>query len=152
MSLNSAPDFAVNLAADTFADTFADPASNLYQSSSEQSKLKPRSNRLSLAQVEMGKSYIVDQVAVPDSQSDWAQQLEDIGFIPGEPVAIMARGMLGGDPLVVRIGLSTFALRRAEAQCISVLELDPSKPTHLSNSSHSSNASKSSLHTHKATR
>ena len=94
----------------------------------------------------MGKSYIVDQVAVPDSQSDWAQQLEDIGFIPGEPVAIMARGMLGGDPLVVRIGLSTFALRRAEAQCISVLELDPSKP------SQSSNSSKSSLHTHKATR
>jgi ferrous iron transport protein A len=137
MSLNPAPDFAVNLSADTFADA----ATNLSQSSSEQSKVKPRSSRLSLAQVEMGKSYIVDQVAVPDSQSDWAQQLEDIGFIPGEPVAIMARGMLGGDPLVVRIGLSTFALRKAEAQCIRVLEVD---------SSHFSK--QTPLHSNKATR
>jgi ferrous iron transport protein A len=28
--------------------------------------------------------------------------------------------MPGGDPLVVRIGVSTFALRRAEAACVRV--------------------------------
>ena len=33
---------------------------------------------------------------------------------------LMARSMPGGDPLVVRVGLSTFALRRAEAACVMV--------------------------------
>lgn len=135
MSLNSAPDCAVNLVTDTFVDVSA----NSYPSTSAQGQ--SGSLCLSLAQVAIGKSYIVDQVSVPDSQSDWAQQLEDIGFIPGEPVAIMARGMLGGDPLVVRIGLSTFALRKAEAQCIRVLEVDPS---HFSK--------QAPLHSNKATR
>jgi Fe2+ transport system protein FeoA len=32
----------------------------------------------------------------------------------------MARG-LGGDPLVVRVGWSTYALRLAEADCVRVL-------------------------------
>jgi ferrous iron transport protein A len=30
----------------------------------------------------------------------------------------MARAALGGDPLVVRVAQSTFALRRAEAACV----------------------------------
>ena len=33
---------------------------------------------------------------------------------------IMARSLPGGDPLVVRVGASTFALRRVEAACIQV--------------------------------
>ncbi len=52
--------------------------------------------------------------------SDWAQRLAEIGFIPGERVMLMARGLFGGDPLVVRVGMSTFALRRAEAGCVLV--------------------------------
>ena len=36
----------------------------------------------------------------------------------------MARGLPGGDPLVVRIGQSTFALRRAEAACVQVTSLE----------------------------
>jgi len=47
-----------------------------------------------------------------------ARQLEEIGFLPDEQVAVMARAFPGGDPLVVRVGLSTFALRRAEARCV----------------------------------
>ena len=31
---------------------------------------------------------------------------------------ITARGLPGGDPLAVRVGGSTFALRRAEAECV----------------------------------
>jgi ferrous iron transport protein A len=50
-----------------------------------------------------------------------ASHLADIGFIPGETVMVMARGWPGGDPLVVRVGVSTFALRRAEARCVSVV-------------------------------
>ena len=51
---------------------------------------------------------------------EWARWLEEIGFVAGEHVMLMARGLPGGDPLVVRVGQSTFALRRAEAACIRV--------------------------------
>ena len=48
------------------------------------------------------------------------RQLEEIGFLPGEPVSVLSRGVWGGEPLAVRVGLSTFALRRDEARCIEV--------------------------------
>jgi ferrous iron transport protein A len=48
------------------------------------------------------------------------RRLVEIGFLPGERVRIVARGALGGAPLAVRIGTSTFALRRLEARCVQV--------------------------------
>ena len=33
---------------------------------------------------------------------------------------VMTRALPGGDPLVVRVGSSTFALRRVEAACVQV--------------------------------
>lgn len=59
-------------------------------------------------------------VSAPAHAAEWRQWLEEIGFLPGERVAVMVRGVPGGDPLVVRIGTSTFALRRAEAACVQV--------------------------------
>jgi ferrous iron transport protein A len=47
------------------------------------------------------------------------RRMAEIGFLPGEPVKILAR-VLGGDPLAVRVGNSTFALRRREALCVQV--------------------------------
>ena len=73
-----------------------------------------------LADAPMGQPHVVTAVASPREAPEWAQWLEEIGFIPGERVTLMARGMLGGDPLVVRIGSSTFALRKAEAACVHV--------------------------------
>jgi ferrous iron transport protein A len=49
------------------------------------------------------------------------RRLIEIGFLPGERVRIVARGVPGGTPLAVRVGTSTFALRRNEAQCIQVM-------------------------------
>ncbi|MGZ5180102.1 MAG: FeoA family protein [Ramlibacter sp.] len=49
-----------------------------------------------------------------------ARQLEELGFFAGEQVMVMTRGFPGADPLVVRIGQSTFALRRAEAACVHI--------------------------------
>jgi ferrous iron transport protein A len=46
-------------------------------------------------------------------------RLRDLGFIAGEAVRVTATGF-GGDPIAVRIGDSTFALRRAEAACVLV--------------------------------
>jgi ferrous iron transport protein A len=36
-------------------------------------------------------------------------------------VRLLRRAAIGGDPLLLRVGLSTFALRRAEAACVRVL-------------------------------
>ena len=52
--------------------------------------------------------------------TDMLRRLVEIGFLPGERVRIIARGLFGGAPLAVRIGTSTFALRLAEARCIQV--------------------------------
>jgi ferrous iron transport protein A len=60
------------------------------------------------------------ELRAPAAAPEWARWLAEIGFIPGERVMLLARGRPGGDPLVVRIGDSTFALRRAEAVCIRV--------------------------------
>jgi ferrous iron transport protein A len=47
-------------------------------------------------------------------------QLEDIGFLPGEQLTLLRKGLLGKGPYMVRIGASTFALRESEARMISV--------------------------------
>ncbi len=62
----------------------------------------------------------VTGVAPPANAPEWHDWLEEIGFIPGERAMVMARALPGGDPLVVRIGASTFALRRVEAACVRV--------------------------------
>jgi ferrous iron transport protein A len=73
-----------------------------------------------LDQAERGRQYTVRDVAADPRVPERARQLEEIGFLPGEQVMVMARGFPGGDPLVVRIGQSTFALRCAEAACVRI--------------------------------
>ena len=60
------------------------------------------------------------RVSAPAHASEWQDWLQQIGFIAGEVVTILLRSQPGGDPLVVRVGQSTFALRKAEAACILV--------------------------------
>lgn len=67
-----------------------------------------------------GERFVVNSVCVNGCDPAWEGWLAEIGFVTGEPGQVMARGIPGGDPLAVRIGLSTFALRRAEAACIRV--------------------------------
>lgn len=64
----------------------------------------------------------IEAVHPPEQALEWGDWLRELGFIPGEQVMLMARAP-GGDPLVVRVGSSTFALRRAEAACIEVSPL-----------------------------
>ena len=49
-----------------------------------------------------------------------ALRLMEIGFLPGEPVSVIAKGFPSADPLAVRVGQATFALRRHEAAQILV--------------------------------
>lgn len=71
-----------------------------------------------LERIPLGEPRIVAALSAPANAPEWERWLDAVGFIPGEQVVLMARGAIGGDPLVVRVGLSTFALRRAEAACV----------------------------------
>ena len=84
-----------------------------------------RSAQETLDALATGVAAVVQAVTAPAQAPEWAQWLDEIGFIPGERVMVTARGVPGGDPLVVRVGNSTFALRRAEAACI---RLEPATP------------------------
>ena len=49
-----------------------------------------------------------------------SRRLAELGFLPGERLRVVARGFLGREPIAVRIGTGTFALRLHEAACIRV--------------------------------
>ena len=78
---------------------------------------------MKLEDLPVGRAARVLGVEAPHGAAEWARQLADIGFTAGEPVRVLRRAALGGDPLVVRIGAGTFALRRAEAACVRVAPL-----------------------------
>jgi ferrous iron transport protein A len=71
----------------------------------------------------VGKSGTVIHLA-PGSQADAgvdvSRRLMELGFVPGERIRMLKRGVPGGDPMAVRVGESTFALRRFEAALISI--------------------------------
>jgi ferrous iron transport protein A len=56
------------------------------------------------------------------------RRLIELGFVHGEHIEVIAQSMLGGDPFVVRVGTSTFALRRREVESVWVEPV--SAPTH----------------------
>lgn len=51
-------------------------------------------------------------------------RLRDLGFVPGASCRVVARMWPGGDPMAVRVGGSTFALRRAEAAAVRLARRD----------------------------
>jgi ferrous iron transport protein A len=55
-----------------------------------------------------------------DGGFDIARRLMELGFVPGERIRVLKRASLGGDPVAVKVGHSTFALRRFEAALVSV--------------------------------
>lgn len=55
-----------------------------------------------------------------DEERSIALRLLEIGFLPGEQVRVIAHGYPGHDPLAVRVGHSTFALRSHEAALVQV--------------------------------
>lgn len=76
-----------------------------------------------LDQVVLGKLYRVSEINAPQGAPQIKGQLEDIGFLPGEQVAVLRKGLLGKGPYMVRVGASTFALRQSEACLIAVEQL-----------------------------
>lgn len=48
-------------------------------------------------------------------------RLLELGFVPGEQIRVVAESFPRRDPMAVRVGNSTFALRRHEASLIQVV-------------------------------
>jgi ferrous iron transport protein A len=87
-----------------------------------------------LADLATGAPARVVSVAATDAASadsaasaGLSRRLAELGFLPGERLRIVARGFLGREPIAVRIGTGTFALRLFEAACIRVC---PEQPLH----------------------
>jgi ferrous iron transport protein A len=87
--------------------------------------MKPPS--LPLADLRRGDSGFVAGLAEVAGFDDGAgsgavllARLRDLGFVAGARCEVIARMWPAGDPLVVRIGGSTFALRKAEAAAVRV--------------------------------
>ena len=77
---------------------------------------------LSLDQLPINEWATVLDVLRPEDAQDreLVLRLTEIGFVPGEAVRIVATGTPGADPLAVRLGHTTFALRRHEAAFVHV--------------------------------
>jgi len=57
--------------------------------------------------------------------NELGRRLAELGFLPGEAVRVVARGLIAREPIAVRIGTGTFALRLFEAACIRVCPEQP---------------------------
>ncbi len=68
-------------------------------------------------------SHLNDSIEnqVPTDKFDMiAHRLKELGFVPGEHVRLITAAPFGGDPILVQIGFTRFALRKSEAKRILV--------------------------------
>jgi ferrous iron transport protein A len=77
---------------------------------------------LPLSLMKKGDRATVTGIRTPESEEQRAVQLRlrELGFVPGEQVRIVAVSFPGNDPIAVRLGNTTFALRRHEAAMVHV--------------------------------
>ena len=74
---------------------------------------------VSLSALAPGSSGLVVGVGTPNSaMSALERRLLELGFFSGEQFEILAEAWPGRDPFVVRIGNTTLALRRREAESV----------------------------------
>jgi ferrous iron transport protein A len=84
-----------------------------------------------LAELRRGETAIVaglaDVAGFEDGNGSGAivlARLRDLGFVAGARCEVIAKMWPVGDPMVVRVGGSTFALRRTEAAAVRVTRLE----------------------------
>ena len=79
----------------------------------------------SLSALSPGMTGAVVSVGLkPGAFSPVERRLLELGFVSGERVEVLAQAAPGGDPFVVRVGTTTFALRRREVETVWV-EVNP---------------------------
>ena len=98
-------------------------------------EVPPLAGERSLASLHKGDRGTVSRVLGDDAEvgdgtgATVVMRLVEIGFVPGEPLEVIAEVRPGGDPIAVRIGGSCFALRRREAEAVRVLPAGPQSAT-----------------------
>ncbi len=82
----------------------------------------------SLHQLKKGQSGVIldiNESKASQTSFNIQRRLKELGFVGGEAVTVLHKAFFGGDPLAVRVGNSTFALRRFEADMIQVTPVTP---------------------------
>jgi ferrous iron transport protein A len=80
---------------------------------------KPES--LTLDRLTLGRSATIDAIDWTALEHREASRLKHFGFDEGVPVEPLHLGPFGRDPLAVKIGRMTVAIRRAQARAIRVV-------------------------------
>jgi ferrous iron transport protein A len=81
--------------------------------------------QLPLGLAKRGYSGVIHRIAAADSGSalsdiELESRLIELGFVEGARVEVLHQGIVGGDPIAVRVENVTIAVRRREAMAIIV--------------------------------
>ena len=71
---------------------------------------------MTLSELPLHASATVDSVQDLHPNDVIARRLRELGFVKGEEVRLVAKGPVGGEPLLVQVGFTRFALRISEAR------------------------------------
>lgn len=81
-----------------------------------------------LGRIGIGQTVTIREVRTGVSElegGDIGLRLLELGFVEGETLRVIAHGFPGNEPIAVRIGNTTFALRRFEADHVLVTTAQP---------------------------
>ena len=81
--------------------------------------------QLPLGLAKRGYSGVIHRIAAADAGSalsdiELESRLIELGFVEGARVEVLRQGIVGGDPIAVRVENVTIAVRRREAMAIIV--------------------------------
>ena len=75
---------------------------------------------MTLSELPLHRAAIVKAVVENQPGDGIARRLRELGFVPGEEVSLVARGPIGGEPVLIQVGYTRFALRLSEAARVQV--------------------------------
>lgn len=75
---------------------------------------------MTLSELPLHTSAVVESVKDLHANDAIARRLRELGFVNGEEVRLVAKGPVGGEPLLVQVGFTRFALRISEAKRVVV--------------------------------
>ncbi|EED37967.1 ferrous iron transport protein FeoA [Stenotrophomonas sp. SKA14] len=75
---------------------------------------------MTLSELPLHTSAVVGSVQDLHANDAIARRLRELGFVKGEEVRLVAKGPVGGEPLLVQVGFTRFALRISEAKRVVV--------------------------------
>ena len=75
---------------------------------------------MTLSELPLHTSAVVESVQDLHANDAIARRLRGLGFVNGEEVRLVAKGPVGGEPLLVQVGFTRFALRISEAKRVVV--------------------------------